>query len=360
VTVRVDRHDDGITVLTLDDPERRNAMTEEMGDALTAATAELAGDDDLRVVVLTGAPPAFSAGGDLAMLEELARRTRDEGFDATETMQAFYRRFLTVRDLPVPVIAAINGHAVGAGLCVALACDLRIVASDAKVGLNFARLGLHPGMGGSWLLPRTVDHNAPRHGSTPVGWSPAPRRPTPAWRSRPPRRGGPPDGTAPRRRDRQRVSRRRPPAQDHARRRPPPTSTRRWPGKRPPRRQLRDRGPPGGAPGRPRPPVPHLPGTLTSVTPRARPRRRGGARHRRRGGARAPVVVVRGAPGVGREAAHAGGGRAAPRPRRGAARPLHPASPTGRGQWTSVRDARAGAGGGDAACQGVGPRPSGR
>jgi enoyl-CoA hydratase len=157
VSVRVDRHDDGVVVLTLDDPDRRNAMTEEMGDALTAATAELADDADLRVVVLTGAPPAFSAGGDLAMLEELARRTRDEGFDATETMRAFYRRFLTVRDLPVPVIAAINGHAVGAGLCVALACDLRIVAEDAKVGLNFARLGLHPGMGGSWLLPRTVD-----------------------------------------------------------------------------------------------------------------------------------------------------------------------------------------------------------
>jgi enoyl-CoA hydratase len=157
VSVRVDRHDDGVVVLTLDDPDRRNAMTEDMGDALTAATAELADDADLRVVVLTGAPPAFSAGGDLAMLEELARRTRDEGFDATETMRAFYRRFLTVRDLPVPVIAAINGHAVGAGLCVALACDLRIVAEDAKVGLNFARLGLHPGMGGSWLLPRTVD-----------------------------------------------------------------------------------------------------------------------------------------------------------------------------------------------------------
>jgi enoyl-CoA hydratase len=157
VSVRVDRHDDGVVVLILDDPDRRNAMTEEMGDALTAATAELTDDTDVRVVVLTGAPPAFSAGGDLAMLEELARRTRDEGFDATETMRAFYRRFLTVRDLPVPVIAAINGHAVGAGLCVALACDLRIVAEDAKVGLNFARLGLHPGMGGSWLLPRTVD-----------------------------------------------------------------------------------------------------------------------------------------------------------------------------------------------------------
>jgi enoyl-CoA hydratase len=157
VSVQVDRHDDGVVVLTLDDPDRRNAMTEEMGDALVAATAELADDVDLRAVVVTGAPPAFSAGGDLAMLEDLARRTRDEGFDATETMRAFYRRFLTVRDLPVPVIAAINGHAVGAGLCVALACDLRIVADDAKVGLNFAKLGLHPGMGGSWLLPRTVD-----------------------------------------------------------------------------------------------------------------------------------------------------------------------------------------------------------
>jgi enoyl-CoA hydratase len=157
VSVRVDRHDDGVAVLTLDDPDRRNAMTEEMGDALVAATAELADDEELRAIVLTGAPPAFSAGGDLAMLEALAQRTREEGFDATDTMLAFYRRFLTVRDLPVPVIAAINGHAVGAGLCVALACDLRIVARDAKVGLNFAKLGLHPGMGGSWLLPRIVD-----------------------------------------------------------------------------------------------------------------------------------------------------------------------------------------------------------
>ncbi len=71
-------------------------------------------------------------------------------------MRAFYERFLAVRQLPVPVIAAINGHAVGAGLCVGLGCDLRIVANEAKVGLNFARLGLHPGMGGSWFLPRIL------------------------------------------------------------------------------------------------------------------------------------------------------------------------------------------------------------
>jgi enoyl-CoA hydratase len=156
VSVRLERHDQGVVVLTLDDPDRRNAMTVEMGDALTARASELATDGSVRVVVLTGAPPAFSAGGDLAMLEDLGQRTRQEGFDATDTMESFYRRFLALRDLPVPVIAAINGHAIGAGLCVALACDLRIVADEAKVGLNFARLGLHPGMGGSWLLPRIL------------------------------------------------------------------------------------------------------------------------------------------------------------------------------------------------------------
>ncbi len=156
MSILLDRNDDGVAVLTLDDPDRRNAMTESMGDALAERCGELREDADLRAVVLTGTPPAFSAGGDLGMLEELARRTREEGFDATDFMQAFYARFLAIAALPVPVIAAINGHAVGAGLCVALACDLRLVAQDAKVGLNFATLGLHPGMGGSWLLPRAL------------------------------------------------------------------------------------------------------------------------------------------------------------------------------------------------------------
>jgi enoyl-CoA hydratase len=154
--VEVERRDPGIALVTLNDPDRRNAMTVAMGEAIETTFRELARDDGLRVVVLTGAPPAFSAGGDLAMLEDHARRTRDEGFDATEEMRTFYRRFLALRELPVPVVAAINGHAVGAGLCVALACDLVHVAEDARVGLNFSRLALHPGMGGSWLLPRTV------------------------------------------------------------------------------------------------------------------------------------------------------------------------------------------------------------
>jgi enoyl-CoA hydratase len=110
----------------------------------------------VRAVVLTGAPPAFSAGGDLGMLEELGRRARDEGFDATEHMRAFYRRFLAVRQLPAARRRGDQRARRRRGLCVALACDLRVVAEDAKVGLNFARLGLHPGMGGSWLLPRTL------------------------------------------------------------------------------------------------------------------------------------------------------------------------------------------------------------
>lgn len=154
--VEVEHRDAGIVLVTLNDPDRRNAMTVEMGEALRATFGALAAEEDLRAVVLTGAPPAFSAGGDLDMLESHARRTREEGFDATDEMREFYTRFLAVRDVPVPVVAAVNGHAIGAGLCVALACDLILVAEDAKVGLNFAKLALHPGMGGSWLLPRAV------------------------------------------------------------------------------------------------------------------------------------------------------------------------------------------------------------
>ncbi len=154
--VEVTDRGSGVALVTLNDPDRRNAMTVDMGAALEEAFLRLADDADLRAVVITGAPPAFSAGGDLAMLEEHARRAREERFDATDEMRAFYQRFLAIRSLPVPVVAAVNGHAIGAGLCVALACDLAVMASDAKVGLNFARLALHPGMGGSWLLPRRV------------------------------------------------------------------------------------------------------------------------------------------------------------------------------------------------------------
>ena len=156
MSVLLDRRDDGIAVLTFHDPRRLNAMTDAMGAELSTRVDALGRDAALRAVVVTGTPPAFSAGGDLDMLEDLARRTREEGFDAAATMRAFYDAFLALRELPVPVLAAVNGHAIGAGLCVALAADLRIIAAEATVGLNFSRLGLHPGMGASWFLPRLV------------------------------------------------------------------------------------------------------------------------------------------------------------------------------------------------------------
>ena len=111
-------------------------------------------------MVLTGAGRAFSAGGDLAMIEARAAQGAASGPRGRgairDGMRSFYQLFLAVRDLPCPVIAAINGAAIGAGLCVALACDLRIASAEAKLGLNFTQLGLHPGMGATWTLPRLV------------------------------------------------------------------------------------------------------------------------------------------------------------------------------------------------------------
>jgi len=146
--------------LTFNDPDHLNAMTRAMGEAFSERIADLAGDPTVRCVVLSGTGRAFSAGGDLDMIQGhadsgrarpgLARR------DIRGTMRAFYKLFLSVRDLPCPSIAAINGAAIGAGFCLALACDLRILARQARVGLNFTRLALHPGMAATWILPRLV------------------------------------------------------------------------------------------------------------------------------------------------------------------------------------------------------------
>jgi enoyl-CoA hydratase/carnithine racemase len=161
--VRVERHCDGgvVALVVFDDPGRRNAMTESMGRALTQVVARLSSDAELRAVVLTGAGQAFSAGGDLAMLEAKSHAGRAAPGEAARAanrdfMRRFYGLFLSVRNLPCPSIAAMNGPAIGAGLAVALACDLRVAARDAKFGLNFTQLGIHPGMGSSWTLPRLV------------------------------------------------------------------------------------------------------------------------------------------------------------------------------------------------------------
>lgn len=144
---------DGVAVLTLADVARKNAMSPELGDALWARVRELAAREDVRAAVLTGAGGAFSAGGDLGMLERLRAASFE---DARRFMLDFYGRYLSVLDLAVPVVAAVEGPAIGAGLCVALACDVCVVSEDSKLALNFVQLGLHPGMGATYFVPRRV------------------------------------------------------------------------------------------------------------------------------------------------------------------------------------------------------------
>mmetsp|Transcript_16449 Transcript_16449/g.50864 ORF Transcript_16449/g.50864 Transcript_16449/m.50864 type:complete len:285 (-) Transcript_16449:28-882(-) len=144
--------EDGVATITLDDPSRLNAMTVAMGEAFEAAVAGLRREppEALRAVVLHGAGRAFSAGGDL---DWLAERHRDTPGNNAAIMRAFYARFLSIRDLEVPTIAALNGPAIGAGLAVACACDIRVAAPDAKLGITFVGLGLPPGMGSTHFLP---------------------------------------------------------------------------------------------------------------------------------------------------------------------------------------------------------------
>lgn len=142
--------------ITLNRPDERNAMSPEMGHELRRAVREINYTPSVRVVVVRGAGQAFSAGGNLANLEAEAQA----GGQATEGGlgggASFYRLYLSIRDLDVPSIAAINGHAIGAGLCFAVAHDLRVVHERAKLGMTFVRLGLHPGMAATWTLPRLV------------------------------------------------------------------------------------------------------------------------------------------------------------------------------------------------------------
>lgn len=147
--------DGGIAKVVLNNPKHLNALTVPMGEAFGDVMEEvnkLAVKGDVRVAVLTGAAHAFSAGGDLKWLYE---RTQATPVENEKTMIAFYSRFLSpLRKLPVPTIAAINGPAIGAGMCVSLACDMRVAAKHAKIGFTFVSLGLHPGMGCTHYLPK--------------------------------------------------------------------------------------------------------------------------------------------------------------------------------------------------------------
>jgi enoyl-CoA hydratase len=147
----ISRTEQGVVTVVLDHPERRNAMGEAMTASWVRAVGELRADASVRAVVITGSGAAFCSGGDTDWLSSLPDQSAT---GLRDRMLRFYRDWLTIRDLEVPTITAVNGPAVGAGLCFALAADLCYAAEDAKLTVPFTRLGMHSGMAATWLLPQ--------------------------------------------------------------------------------------------------------------------------------------------------------------------------------------------------------------
>lgn len=143
---------DRVGVMTLNRPDHRNAMTPELLDAFSEAIAEARADREIRCLIVTGRGRCFSAGADLRS----SMQRDDLGKPSQEASFAMYEPFLQVLEVEVPVIAAMNGHTVGGGFGLALLADIRVANVDAKYGVNFARLGIHSGLGISYLLPRLV------------------------------------------------------------------------------------------------------------------------------------------------------------------------------------------------------------
>lgn len=142
-----------IAVLTLNRPENLNALSHKMRDEFAQAIDSLQKDQEARVLVIRGAGRSFSSGGDM-----------DSTFDMYDAPPAkaqqnaldYYKGFLGVTKLEIPTIAAVHGHVVGAGLCLAMACDMIIASSDARLSMSFIKIGINPGMGGTYFLPRLV------------------------------------------------------------------------------------------------------------------------------------------------------------------------------------------------------------
>ena len=144
----------GIGLILLNRPQCLNAMNEEMAEAFDTLVKNIGCESEqIRAIVLMGEGKAFSSGGDLQMLHDKMQYSQKE---QEEQMLSFYKAFLSIQTLPVPVIAAVKGAAVGAGMALACACDLRVASESALFSLPFTKLGLHPGMGSTYLIERCV------------------------------------------------------------------------------------------------------------------------------------------------------------------------------------------------------------
>jgi enoyl-CoA hydratase len=145
--------DGPVRTLTLNAPERRNALDWPLLDELAAAVQAVADDADARALIVTGAGKGFCAGANLANLFGDVDRPTDQMRDH---LMKVYASFLGIRELTIPTIAAVNGAAIGAGLNVALACDVVVAGPRAGFGPTFAEIGLHPGGGCSWMLTERI------------------------------------------------------------------------------------------------------------------------------------------------------------------------------------------------------------
>ncbi|MCV7380512.1 enoyl-CoA hydratase [Mycobacterium alsense] len=139
-----------VALITVNDPDRRNAFTDEMSTLLRAAVERAEADPDVHAVVVTGAGKAFCAGADLSALGAAGGGETEAG------LRRIYDGFMAVGNCRLPTIAAVNGAAVGAGLNLALAADVRIAGPGALFDARFQKLGLHPGGGATWMLQRAV------------------------------------------------------------------------------------------------------------------------------------------------------------------------------------------------------------
>ena len=145
---------DGVAVVTLDRPEQRNAFTGAMGDSLGRAYAYCDEDDDVRAVIVTGAGDAFCAGADLTPAGETFASPSDRRSGPREFTSSPVRP--TAWEIRKPVIAAVNGHAIGIGMTLAMQCDLRLMATGAKYGFVHVRRGVIPDAHAHWTVPRAV------------------------------------------------------------------------------------------------------------------------------------------------------------------------------------------------------------
>jgi enoyl-CoA hydratase/carnithine racemase len=145
VVLEIEAH---IATVRLNRPKNRNSMTPEVLEGVGAALRRIREAGDVRCVVVTGSGKSFCAGADFRA------RQADSELPAHERLYDTYHHFLELADLELPTIAAMNGHAIGGGLGLALVCDLRVACSSARYGANFVQLGMHPGMAITWLMPR--------------------------------------------------------------------------------------------------------------------------------------------------------------------------------------------------------------